>query len=81
MPIPMPTLSVQESGYMPDNHPKSGEIYRSRQFTGQKCEIIRVTGTQVEIHWVGDDPYTEPQLVPVSRFNLEFELSAREADL
>ena len=63
---------------MSTKRPEPGETYRSRLFPRQKCEVLRANEAKVEIQWVGNDTYIDPESITASRFIREFELSLKK---
>ena len=60
---------------MKKKYPVPGEIYDSRLYPGEQCEVISVVEAQVTLRWVGQYSRIQPQTVPVSQFIQDFVLA------
>ncbi len=53
-------------------YPQPGDVYESRIYPGQTCQVVTVQQARVTFQWLGEYQRIEPQVVPVNRFVADF---------
>jgi len=55
-------------------YPKASDLYESELYPGRQCRVVSVSNAQVTFQWVGDCARSEPQILPLNRFVVDFKL-------
>ena len=55
-------------------YPQPSDVYECHLYPGRRCQVVSVTNAQVTFQWLDDYARLDPQVVPVNRFIVDFEL-------
>jgi hypothetical protein len=53
-------------------YPQTGDVYESLLYPGETCRVVHVSQAQVTFEWLGPYSHIDQQVVPVSRFIVDF---------
>ncbi len=57
---------------MPIRYPVAGDVYRSRIYPDQTCQVVRVVNANVTFKWLGQYSHVASQSVAVLKFANDF---------
>ena len=75
--LPTEPLSFSKNTPMAPKYPVAGDIYESRLYPGQRCQVISVIAARVTLQWVGQYAHISQQTVLVNQFIRDFSLCPR----
>jgi hypothetical protein len=55
-------------------YPQASDVYECQLYPGRTCRVVHVVNAKVTFQWLGEYARIEPQVVPVSRFVVDFKL-------